>query len=154
MLSWPSHKAMAVISTPAWSKCRAVVCRRTCGVTFLVRRFGHPVTALCVARWRRCATPSRERGRPRVFGKAVRHAKVTLDEVLHHRRGPASRGISRLLWARFAPRGELLAWGFGELAGGALAELGIPSWPGPCRDTDCGNHARFAHRERASQPHR
>jgi hypothetical protein len=47
----------------------------------------------------------------------VRHAKVTLDEVLNHRRVPASRSISNVLWARFDPLGELLALGFGEVAG-------------------------------------
>jgi hypothetical protein len=47
----------------------------------------------------------------------VRHATVTLDEVLNHRRVPASRGRSSLLWARFDPLGELLALGFGEFAG-------------------------------------
>src|SRR4029450_184959 len=47
----------------------------------------------------------------------VRHAKVTLDEVLNHRCVPASRGLSRLLWARFDPLGELLALGLAEFAG-------------------------------------
>lgn len=47
----------------------------------------------------------------------VRHAKVPLDEVLNHWRVPASRGLSHVLWARFAPRGKLLALGCGAFAG-------------------------------------
>jgi len=46
----------------------------------------------------------------------VRHAQVTLDEVLNHRRVPAARGVSSLLWARFDPLGELLALSVSEFA--------------------------------------
>ena len=53
----------------------------------------------------------------------VRHAKVTLDEVLNHRCVQASRGISRLLGARFDPLGERLALGFGEFAGAPWRSL-------------------------------
>src|SRR6266511_1211597 len=34
-LSWPSHKAMTVMSTPAWRRFIAAVCLRVCGVIFL-----------------------------------------------------------------------------------------------------------------------
>src|SRR6266704_1893701 len=37
-LSWPSHRAMTVMSTPAWSRFIAAVCRKVCGVTFLACR--------------------------------------------------------------------------------------------------------------------
>src|SRR5215475_2189864 len=53
----------------------------------------------------------------------VRHAKVTLDEVLNHRRIPASRGISHVLWSRFDPLGELLALGFSQSAGAPWRRL-------------------------------
>src|SRR4029453_9344346 len=53
----------------------------------------------------------------------VRHAKVTRDEVLNHRCVPASRGLSRLLWARFAPLGELWALGCGACAGAPWRSL-------------------------------
>ena len=47
----------------------------------------------------------------------VRSPKVPLDELLHPRRVPAPRGRANLWWARLNPRGELLAWGLGALAG-------------------------------------
>src|SRR2546423_11193844 len=34
-VSWPSQSAMTVMSTPAWSRFIAAVCRRVCGVTCL-----------------------------------------------------------------------------------------------------------------------
>jgi hypothetical protein len=39
-LSWPSHKAMTVMSTPAWRSFIAAVCLRVCGVIFLAVKDG------------------------------------------------------------------------------------------------------------------
>src|SRR4026208_616224 len=46
----------------------------------------------------------------------VFHPKLTPDQVLNHRRIPASGSVSRILRIGFEPLGELLALGLGEFA--------------------------------------
>ncbi len=46
----------------------------------------------------------------------VLNPELAPDEVLNHRRVPASRGIAAVLWTPFDPRGELLTLSFGEFA--------------------------------------
>lgn len=48
--------------------------------------------------------------------RIVLNSEFAPNEVLDHRRVPASRGIAAVLWTPFDPRGELLPLSFGEFA--------------------------------------
>src|ERR1035438_8818751 len=58
MLSWPSHRAMTVLSIPAASRRMAAVCRRLRTVTFLPFRLGQDLAAVVVGGGTRADTAS------------------------------------------------------------------------------------------------
>ena len=68
--SWPSHRAMTVMSTPAWSRFIAAVCRRVCGVIFLACRVAQVRAAVSACLVTRCSTASRESGVPVLAGNS------------------------------------------------------------------------------------
>jgi hypothetical protein len=62
--SWPSHKAMTVMSTPTWRRFIAAVCLRVCGVIFLAVMDGQAGAAMLAYLPVRWATASLDIGLP------------------------------------------------------------------------------------------
>jgi hypothetical protein len=59
MLTCPSQDLITLSSTPDWSRCRAVVRRRVCGLTALAARDARVVAATATLRSRIVPTPKR-----------------------------------------------------------------------------------------------
>ena len=67
MLTCPSQDLITLSSTPDWSRCRAVVWRRVCGLTGLAARDGRVVAAAVTLRLRIVPTPKRVMRSPWAF---------------------------------------------------------------------------------------
>jgi hypothetical protein len=98
-LSWPSHMAITVVSTPDCSICIAVVCRIVCGEVERRASCGQLLEAVATARARRRVMLERVSFPPSRFGNSLAERRRTRSGLCEDRLPYAA--------PRAAHRGEL-----------------------------------------------